>query len=100
MRPLRYGVRNNTKIIVNRQLCVANAFEQLVQERIPKAHRMIQNIYDKYGYPLSKQIVRPLSADIVYLLMKPIEWIFVIIIYLFDKNPENRIAIQYMPFQL
>ena len=29
--------------------------------------------------------------------MKPLEWIFLIVIYLFDANPENRIAIQYLP---
>ena len=27
--------------------------------------------------------------------MKPLEWIFLIFLYLFDQKPENRIAIQY-----
>ena len=97
VRPIRYGVRNKKRIIVNRQLCVANAFEQIIQERAPKTHCVIRNVYDKYGYPLSKHIINPISADIVYILMKPLEWFFVIIIYFLDKHPEDRIAIQYLP---
>ena len=97
VKPLRYGVRRNQKIIVNRQLCVANAFEQLMQERVPKVHKFIRNIYDKYGYPLSKHIISPISADIVYILMKPLEWFFVLILYLFDAKPEDIIARQYLP---
>ena len=28
--------------------------------------------------------------------MKPLEWIFLIVLYLFDVKPENRIATQYI----
>ena len=37
------------------------------------------------------------SADVVYLLMKPLEWIFVFVLYLFDERPEDRICKQYLP---
>ena len=97
VKPLRYGIRHKTKIAVNRQLCVANAFEQIIQERIPKGHRVIRSVYDKYGYPLSKYIVHSAGADIIYLLMKPLEWFFIMVIYLVDKKPEDRIAVQYLP---
>ncbi|KNY29822.1 DUF6688 domain-containing protein [Pseudobacteroides cellulosolvens] len=100
VKPLRYGLRHNNKIVVNRQLCVANAFEDLLKERVPKGHRVIRYIYDKYGYPLSKHIKTPLSADVVYILMKPLEWIFVAVLYLMDRKPENRIAGQYLPYRL
>jgi hypothetical protein len=100
VKPLRYGIRCETKIVVNRQLCIANAFEQIIQERIPKGHRLIRSIYDKYGYPLSKHIVHSVSADIIYLLMKPLEWFFMMIIYLVDKKPEDRIAVQYLPINI
>ncbi len=100
VRPLRYGIRRNKKIILNRQLCVANAFEQLIQERTPNLHRIIRNFYDKYGYPLSKHIKTPISADIIYILMKPLEWFFVFILYIADKKPEDRIAGQYIPIEL
>lgn len=95
VKPIRFGIRRGNKIVVNRQLCIANAFEGLIQEKTPKFHHFIRYIYDKYGYPLSKHINTAVQADITYILMKPLEWIFLIVLYLFDKNPENRIAMQY-----
>lgn len=96
VKPTRFGIRHGNKIVVNRQLCIANAFEQLIEEKTPRFHHFIRYIYDKYGYPLSKHINTAIQADITYILMKPLEWIFLIILYLFDKNPENRIATQYI----
>jgi len=97
VKPLRYGIRKNNRIVVNRQLCVANAFEDYIQEKLPKTHHFIRYVYDKYGYPLSKHIKTAKAADITYILMKPLEYFFVIFLYLFDKKPENRIAVQYLP---
>ena len=97
VKPIRYGVRRGERIVVNRQLCVANAFEQLLEERTPGFHRAVRNFYDKYGYPISKWITNPWSADVVYILMKPLEWVFVTVLYLFDEKPENRICRQYLP---
>ena len=96
VKPIRMGIRRGEKIVVNRQLCIANAFEDLIQERTPKFHHFIRHIYDKYGYPLSKHINNEIEADITYLIMKPLEWIFLIVLYLFDEKPENRIATQYI----
>ena len=97
VKPIRYGIRRGNRIVVNRQLCVANAFEQLLEEKTPVFHRKVRNFYDKYGYPVSKWITNPWSADVVYILMKPLEWIFVSVLYLFDERPENRICRQYLP---
>ena len=97
VRPQRMGIRRGNKIMVNRQLCVANAFEQLLEEHTPRFHRALRNFYDTYGYPVSRHIRTPLSADIIYLIMKPLEWLFVIVLYLFDEKPEDRIARQYLP---
>lgn len=99
VKPLRMGERRGHKIIVNRQLCVANAFEELINEKAPKFHHFIRHIYNKYGYPVSKHIKTPLAADITYIIMKPLEYFFVVVLYLFDKNPENRIASQYSPLK-
>lgn len=96
VKPVRYGIRRGEKIVVNRQLCVANAFEQLIEERSPGFHRAVRNFYDKYGYPLSKHIQTPLAADLTYLLMKPFELVFLAVLYTFDKKPEDRIAMQYL----
>ena len=49
VKPLRLGTRRNETIVVNRQLCVANAFEELIQERTPGLHRKIRGAYDRNG---------------------------------------------------
>ncbi len=95
VKPLRYGTRRGQRIVVNRQLCVANAFEDYIQTKFPGLHRFIRGIYDKYGYPISKHITTQTRADIVYFLMKPLEWIFIGFLYTMDVNPEDRIRKQY-----
>ena len=60
-------------------------------------HRAVRNFYDTYGYPVSKHIKSAWSADITYLIMKPLEWIFLVVLYLFDEKPEDRICRQYLP---
>ena len=96
VKPIRMGIRHGEKIVVNRQLCIANAFEDLIKEKTPRFHHFIRHIYDKYGYPLSKHINTSFQADITYILMKPLEWIFLIVLYTFDIKPENRIETQYI----
>lgn len=97
VKPLRMGERHGHRVIVNRQLCIANAFEQILEERTPKFHRLVRNFYDTYGFPVAKLIRSRWAADFVYVLMKPLEWFFLIVIYLCDVKPENRIAVQYLP---
>lgn len=99
VKPLRYGKRIGHYIVVNRQLLIANAFEDLIAEKMPKFHKSVRGFYNKYGYPISRHITTPFRADIVYILMKPLEYIFVSILYLFDSQPENRIAVQYSDYK-
>lgn len=99
VKPLRYGKRLGETIVVNRQLLVANAFEDLIMERMPRFHKAVRSFYDKYGYPVSRHITTPIRADIVYIIMKPLEYIFVFFLYLCDRNPENRIAVQYSDYK-
>ncbi len=95
VKPIRTGIRHGHRVVVNRQLMVANAFEQLLEERTPHFHKVVRTIYDNVGYPIAKHIKSPVAADIIYFIMKPLEWLFVTVLYLFDKKPENRIAVQY-----
>ena len=95
VKPKRLGVRHGHQVIVNRQLCVANAFEQILEERTPAFHRVVRKIYDKYGFPVARLIRSRYAADAVYILMKPLEWLFLFVIYSTDAAPEDRIAIQY-----
>ena len=97
VKPLRMGERHGHRVVVNRQLCVANAFEQILEERTPRFHRAVRRFYDTYGFPVARLIRTKGAADMVYLIMKPLEWIFLFVLYLCDVNPENRIAVQYLP---
>lgn len=95
VKPLRLGVRHGHEVIVNRQLCVANAFEQILEEKTPGFHRLVRSFYDKYGFPVARLIRSKYMADFIYFLMKPLEWVFLAALYLTDVHPENRIALQY-----
>ena len=96
VKPIRKGVRHGHEVIVNRQLCIANAFEEIIQEKTPRFHRAVRSFYDTYGFPVARLIKKRWVADMVYFIMKPLEWIFLIVIYMVDVHPENRIAVQYM----
>lgn len=95
VKPIRLGRRHGHEVIVNRQLCIANAFEQVLEERTPGFHRALRHFYDTYGYPVARLIHSKYTADLVYFIMKPLEWIFLCVLYLTDAHPENRIAVQY-----
>ena len=96
VKPQRMGVRHGHPVVVNRQLCVANAFEQVLEEKTPRFHRFLRRNYDRYGYPFAKHIKKKWAMDLIYYLMKPLEWLFLLVLYLVDRKPENRIAMQYI----
>lgn len=95
VKPLRLGKRHGHEIIVNRQLLIANAFEELIQENAPRLHKVIRDFYDKYGYPLSKKITTAKASNAVYILMKPLEYFFLMVLYLCSAKPEEKINKQY-----
>ena len=70
--------------------CKAGQSESCARKK--RMHGLVDEVYQS---PLSQKITTPFRADLVYLLMKPLEWLFVIILYLFDPAPECRIARQY-----
>ncbi|QWX84650.1 hypothetical protein H0I23_03110 [Cellulophaga sp. HaHaR_3_176] len=97
--PERLGERGGKKIMCNRQLLISNAFEELIQDKLPKTHNFIRRNYNKVGNFIHRYYEvfnLKIVSDIVYVLMKPLEWFFLITLYTFDKNPENRIAKQYL----
>lgn len=95
VKPLRLGKRQGKMIVVNRQLLIANAFEDLLQDFSPKLHFIIRKNYDKYGFNISKQINSKFWSNLVYIAMKPLEWFFLFILYLCCTKPEEKINIQY-----
>jgi hypothetical protein len=99
VKPQRHGIRNNTRIICNRQLLISNAFEDLIQEKAPFLHRAIRRQYNKVGNLVHRYynlFNNKFVCDFIYLLMKPLEWFFLFILYTVDRKPENRIAKQYL----
>lgn len=96
VKPIRLGKRHGQTIIVNRQLQIANAFEDLLVELFPRFGRLCRKVYDKVGLPISSLISNTWLSDFVYLLMKPLEWTFYLFLVLFDPhNPEKRIDRMY-----
>lgn len=95
VKPVCLGKRGGRTIIVNRQLQIANAFEEWVHDVHPRAHQFIRRNYDKYGYNLSVKINTPFWSNVTYILMKPWEWLFLIFLYLFCLKPEEKIKNQY-----
>ena len=99
VKPERLGVRGGGLIICNRQLLVANAFEELLEEHLPKTHKVIRRNYNRVGALIHKHYAvfdHKYLCDVVYLAMKPAEWLFLLVLYTFDRAPERRIARQYL----
>ncbi len=99
VKPIRLGERRDRTIICNRQLLISNAFEELLQEKQPITHKFIRTNYNKVGDFVHRYYCFfniKIVSDVVYILMKPLEWFFLLILYTFDKKPENRIAVQYL----
>lgn len=99
VKPIRYGMRHGNRIICNRQLLISNAFEELVAEIAPKSHKVIRRNYDRVGdfvHAYYDVFNIKWVSDVVYILMKPLEWLFLLVLYTFDRKPENRIAKQYL----
>lgn len=99
VKPQRKGVRNGHGIICNRQLLIANAFEELIQEKFPSLHKVIRKNYNHVGNFIHRYygvFENKFVSDVIYILMKPPEWVFLITLYTCDKKPENRITKQYL----
>ena len=78
---------------------VANAFEELLWKKSPKVHNYIRTRYNRVGDMVHKYYSvfnNKFVADCIYILMKPLEFIFWITLYTLERNPENRIAKQYL----
>nr|WP_166437023.1 DUF6688 family protein [Niastella caeni] len=99
VKPTRLGIRKERLILCNRQLLVSNAFEDLLQHKLPFLHKTIRRNYNRVGNLIHRHYTifnNKWVCDVVYVIMKPAEWFFLLVLYTFDRNPENRIAKQYI----
>lgn len=60
---------------VNKQWYSLRAFENHLVKHQPALHRRLRHLYDYIGPPIASCIRSPLVADLMYLLLKPIEWL-------------------------
>jgi hypothetical protein len=97
VRPLFQGSRHGHPIRVTRQLQVCNAFEELLLERAPRLQQYLRRKYDQLQIPVEKWRHARAVANALYLFIKPMEWGFLVALYLFDSKPEARITRQYLP---
>ncbi len=99
VKPVRRGIRKGKDIICNRQLLISNAFEDLLREKLPRVHKATRKQYNKVGYIVHRYYSvfdNKYFSDCIYILMKPLEWFFLLMLYAFDRKPENRICKQYI----
>ena len=59
---------------VNCQLLTFWQFEAAWQQRAPRAHRLFRRAYNRLGPVVAARVQSPFAADLVYLLLKPLEW--------------------------
>ncbi len=60
---------------VTRQLILLKAFEFQLERHAPRTHRALRSVYNRIGPVVAKRIRSPWSADLVYLALKPLEWL-------------------------
>ena len=60
---------------VTRQLILLKSFEFQLERDAPRTHRLLRRVYNRIGPAVANRIRSPWSADVVYLALKPIEWL-------------------------
>lgn len=74
IRPIRLGVRGKSYIICNRQLLIANAFEEILEQKFPVVHKLVRQVYNKVGNMIHRyydSFDNKWISDFCYILMKP-----------------------------
>ncbi len=59
----------------NQQLIALWNFERLWREQLPQSHRWFRSLYNRMGPAVARHINSPWKADLLYLALKPAEWL-------------------------
>ncbi len=95
----RRGIRSGHVIPINRQILVFNSFETILAKRVPFIHRPLRVAYGVVGRSMSRLHSwrgGKWMADGVYLMLKPLQWMFAIMVYTVYSRPENVLSAQYL----
>ena len=60
--------------LANAQLMILWAFEKRWEHNYPRSHRMFRTMYNCIGPMVAAKIRSPWMADLVYVAIKPVEW--------------------------
>lgn len=87
---------NGSVLLVSRQLQILKAGELVLRQLVPNVHRFIRLVYNRIGPKLAVCIRSKWSADVGYFCFKPLEWITLLLIYLFLPAQLSKIRHFYM----
>lgn len=96
VKPIGIGHRKDGTILVNRQLQICNAFEEWLHQKLPRVHRPLRKFYDGLQIPVEKWKSVKYVSNIMFILIKPLEWFCFLCLYFFQSKPENMIGKQYL----
>jgi len=75
---------------VNHQLYRFKRFEVMLAFYFPTIHRVLRRIYNHISPSIAKRIRYPWQADLVYLLIKPIEWVVFLVLIVLVSRVKNE----------
>jgi len=67
-------IDNGSTAWINAQLRYLKCAEITYMAIFPGGHKILREIYDVLGMPLARIMTQPVPADLMYMLLKPIEW--------------------------
>jgi hypothetical protein len=67
--------RAGRSLMANRQLLTLWQFEALWRDRFPRSHSCFRRAYNRFGPSLARRITSPWAADLVYLALKPAQFL-------------------------
>lgn len=82
--------RNNCICSANKQLIIFWSFEDFLKLRFPKFHYRMPFAYNRIGPFLARKICNKIFADFVYLVLKPLEILFVIFFFFKDLSIKRK----------
>jgi hypothetical protein len=72
---------------VNRQVLRLKRFELELAAVLPRFHRRLRRVYNRLGCSAAARITHPVTADLVYVCLKPFEWFAVLAPIVFRWKP-------------
>lgn len=87
--------RNGQPRIANRQLMIFWCIESIWSDRLPRSHNAFRRMYNRLGPEIARRIKSPFLADIIYLMLTPVELIGRLALVVYDRtslgqSPKDR----------